>query len=230
MRYPGGKGKCFQHLINLMPPHEVYIEAFLGGGAVLRHKRPAARSIGIERDPSVVARWRDLPSKGPELVEGDALEFLASYPFKGNEFVYLDPPYVPSTRRRARVYRHDFSDTDHERLLRLVVTLPCQIMISGYANPQYNEALTGWRHFTFQAKAHDGLREESVWINYPPPSVLHDARFCGSTFRERQTIKRRRERLRSKIAALPAVERAELLAWMQTNFHLSGDTPCSAHA
>lgn len=230
MRYPGGKGKCYQRLINLMPPHEVYVEAFLGGGAVLRHKRPALHSIGIERDPYVATRWRELASPGLELVEGDAMEFLASYPFKGDEFVYLDPPYMASTRRRARVYRHDFSDADHERLLRLAVTLPCRVMISGYANPKYDQTLTGWRRFTFQAKAHDGVREESVWINYPPPAVLHDARFCGSTFRERQTIKRRRERLRTKIAKLPAVERAELLTWLQTNFQPSGDTPCSAHA
>lgn len=230
MRYPGGKGKCYQRLINLMPPHEVYVEAFLGGGAVLRHKRPALHSIGIERDPYVAARWRELASPGLELVEGDAMEFLASYPFKGDEFVYLDPPYVASTRRRARVYRHDFSDADHERLLRLVVTLPCRVMISGYENLKYDQALTGWRRFTFQAKAHVGVREESVWINYPPPAVLHDARFCGSTFRERQTIKRRRERLRTKIAKLPAVERAELLTWLQTHFQPSGDTPCNAHA
>lgn len=230
MRYPGGKGKCYQHLINLMPPHETYIEAFLGGGAVLRHKRPAAQNIGIELDSRMVKRWKALQLQGVDVVEADAFTFLASFPFKGDEFVYLDPPYVASTRRRARVYRHDFSDADHERLLRLALTLPCRVMISGYASLAYDEALTGWRRFTFPAKAHDGVREECVWINYPPPSVLHDARYCGSTFRERQTIKRRRERLRNKIAQLPAIERAELLAWMQDNFLSSGDTPCSAHA
>jgi len=48
MRYPGGKGKCYQHVINLMPPHSVYIETHLGGGSVLRHKRPAKRNIAIE--------------------------------------------------------------------------------------------------------------------------------------------------------------------------------------
>ncbi|KHE92566.1 MAG: hypothetical protein SCABRO_01681, partial [Candidatus Scalindua brodae] len=39
MNYPGGKGGVFQKLINLMPPHDVYIETHLGGGAVIRNKR-----------------------------------------------------------------------------------------------------------------------------------------------------------------------------------------------
>ena len=38
MQYPGGKNNCYQQIINLIPPHDTYIEAFLGSGAVLRHK------------------------------------------------------------------------------------------------------------------------------------------------------------------------------------------------
>jgi DNA adenine methylase len=64
MRYPGGKGKCYQRLINLMPVHEVYIESHLGGGAVFRRKRAAARSIGIERDSAVVRHWQGLAPLG----------------------------------------------------------------------------------------------------------------------------------------------------------------------
>ena len=52
--YPGGKGGVFQRLINLMPSHEVYIETHLGGGAIMRNKRPALRNIGIEIDPKVI--------------------------------------------------------------------------------------------------------------------------------------------------------------------------------
>ncbi len=37
-----------------MPPHEIYIEAHLGGGAVMRHKYPAKRNIGIEIDSEVI--------------------------------------------------------------------------------------------------------------------------------------------------------------------------------
>jgi site-specific DNA-adenine methylase len=41
MSYPGGKASVHHKLINLMPPHDVYVEPFLGGGALLLAKRPA---------------------------------------------------------------------------------------------------------------------------------------------------------------------------------------------
>lgn len=56
MNYPGGKnGKgVYQTIINLMPPHEVYIEPFLGSGAILRKKRPAPVNIGMDLDETAV--------------------------------------------------------------------------------------------------------------------------------------------------------------------------------
>jgi len=54
MSYPGGKGGAgiWQTIVNQMPPHDTYIEAFLGSGAVLRHKRTANVNIAIELDPA----------------------------------------------------------------------------------------------------------------------------------------------------------------------------------
>lgn len=60
MTYPGGKSGAgvYQTLINLMPPHEIYIEPFLGAGAVMRMKRPAKMNIGIDIDPKVIRAWQ----------------------------------------------------------------------------------------------------------------------------------------------------------------------------
>ena len=58
MGYFGSKataGLC-QALIALMPPHSVYIESHLGGGALMKRKPPAVRSIGIERDAHLCLR------------------------------------------------------------------------------------------------------------------------------------------------------------------------------
>src|SRR5919198_2325026 len=60
MTYPGGKNApgVYQTIINHMPPHEVYIEPFLGSGAILRLKRPARVNIGIDADPQAIAKWQ----------------------------------------------------------------------------------------------------------------------------------------------------------------------------
>lgn len=217
MRYPGGKGKCFHQLINLMPPHATYIEAFLGGGSVMRNKRPAQRTIGIDIDPAVIAAWQS-SADDIELIQGDAIAYLKAFDFTGQELVYLDPPYLSSTRRKERVYRHDFSDAQHERLLATATALPCMVMISGYASDLYGTRLRDWNKVNFMANSQVGLREESVWFNFEPPSVLHDVSHLGANFRERQTIKRRRERLHERIEGLDPLERHELMAWMTAKF------------
>lgn len=214
MRYPGGKGKCYQRLINLMPPHHTYIESHLGGGAVMRNKKPAARSIGIDLDPKVISRWQmELPA-ACELVEADALAFLQDYDFQGDELVYVDPPYVPETRRRDRVYTCDYTLNDHLRLLNMLVGLPCKVMLSGYDNELYNTRLAEWRKVSFLAKTHTDVREECVWLNFEAQQQLHDTRYLGNTFRDRQTIQRRQDRLRSRIDRMDPVERNDLLLWM----------------
>ncbi len=100
MKYPGGKGLQYQKIINLMPPHDVYIETHLGGGAVMRKKRPARRNIGIEIDPEVIGKWSKMTAINMELIHGEALTYLRSYEFTGKEFVYCDPPYLRQTRRK----------------------------------------------------------------------------------------------------------------------------------
>lgn len=72
--YPGGKAGSgvAQRIVNLMPPHEVYIEPFLGGGAVLRAKRPATLNVGIDCDPSVSAAWCAAAPQFSQAPAGDA--------------------------------------------------------------------------------------------------------------------------------------------------------------
>lgn len=214
MRYPGGKGKCYQHIINVLPPHTTYIETHLGGGAVLRHKKPANASIGVDRDPAVVRSWRHLFPSLASYVEADAVDFLASQRFTGDELVYCDPPYLPATRRRARVYKHDYAERDHLRLLEALQKLPCRVVISGYASDLYDECLTGWNSLTYPAKAHDGIRQEKIWFNFDPPARLHDSRYLGRDFRERQTIKRRLHRLQRRISTLSPQEQRLLSQWL----------------
>lgn len=81
-----------QAIIAAMPPHDVYIEPFLGGGAIMKRKSPAIRNIGIDLDRRAL---EDFDCDGAvELRHGCALRFLEAFPFQGRELVYCDPPYL----------------------------------------------------------------------------------------------------------------------------------------
>ncbi|WP_295543331.1 DNA adenine methylase [uncultured Pseudacidovorax sp.] len=214
MRYPGGKGKSFPQIINCMPPHRVYIETHLGGGAVMRHKKAAQRTIGIDVDPQVVTeRGADL-GVPCELVCADATSWLKAQQFKGDELIYCDPPYVASTRARQRIYRHELADEQHHALLDVLCSLNCKVILSGYANPLYEAALKGWRSVTFMSKTHAGMREETLWMNFDEPDELHDYSYIGNTFREREAVKRRLTNLKIRIERLAPIERASLAFWL----------------
>lgn len=218
MRYPGGKGKCFQQLINLMPPHNTYIESHLGGGAVFRNKEPAMHNIGIDKDPSVINYWLSQNISSSQFINDDAFRFLSDYKFTGNEFIYSDPPYLPETRRRNRVYKHDYSPKEHSILLNLALHIPCMMMISGYDSELYNDTLCNWQKITFNAKTHQGTKTECVWLNFKSSDKLHDPRYLGDTYRERQTIKRRQERLQIRIQKMPPIERHALIKWLHESY------------
>ena len=201
-----------------MPPHTTYIETHLGGGAVMRNKKAAARSYGLDLDSSVIERWRSLHPSICTLMQTDAVTFLQSFDFTGRELVYADPPYVTATRRRSKIYRHEYDDRDHEQLLQVLLGLPCMVIISGYENAIYRRLLTGWKQRSFSAMTHAGLRTECVWFNFEPPLELHDAAFLGTTFRERQSIKRRHERLLDRFERMNPIERHHALQVLNAKF------------
>jgi hypothetical protein len=201
-----------------MPPHEVYIETHLGGGAVIRNKAPVSRNIGIDADPVVLSQWPEHSYPHVETVLGDAVDFLRNFDFRGSECVYADPPYVSATRRRSRVYRQDYTEDDHVRLVETLKGLSCSVLISGYESDLYNDLLPNWNKVTFVAASHSGPRQEVVWLNYVPPSVPGDLTFLGENFREREQVKRRHLRLQSRIDRLSTAERALLGKWLARTY------------
>jgi DNA adenine methylase len=80
---------------------------------------------------------------------------------------YVDPPYVPETRKAAhRGYAHEMDRADHERLLACLLTIKGMAVLSGYSHPLYDEALVGWRRLTREASDHArNRREEVLWIS-----------------------------------------------------------------
>lgn len=246
--YPGGKNGCFQKIINLIPPHRVYIEPFLGSGAVMKNKRPAAINVGIEINLAVAQETAqrllpgsivktDVAGASSQIaisttqrivfakdvfICGDALEFLSIYPFQGDEFIYADPPYVRSSRRSTNaLYEHEMTDDDHARLLALLKDIPCNVMISGYDSRLYQEALADWHSYTFEAMTRgNSLATEWLWMNYPEPYALHDYSYLGEDYRERERIKRKKQRWVNGLERLDVLERKAILSAIQERFEL----------
>ena len=228
MQYPGGKNAAgvYQRLINLMPPHRVYIEPFLGGGAILRLKKPAAINIGVEIDPVALESFSAaLAGSGAAraiLHAGDGLEFLRRYKFVGDELVYCDPPYLLATRSSGKLYRCEMNEAHHQQLLRCVRRIPARVMISGYWSQMYASALKGWSSVSFDAMTRGRLATEWVWFNYPTPTALHDYSFLGAGFRERERIKRKKLRWAARLRRLDQLERQALLSVIEAEWFSAG--------
>ena len=90
------------------------------------------------------------------------------------------------------------------------------VMISGYESELYKEILTGWHIHTFDSAVRGGVNTEWVWMNYPEPIELHDYRFLGNNFRERERLKRRKENWVSRLQCMAVLERQALLCAMQS--------------
>jgi hypothetical protein len=84
-------------------------------------------------------------------------------------------------------------------------------MISGYWSEMYAKELAGWNSTHFQAQTRQGPATEWVWMNYPEPTELHDYRYIGGDFRERENIKKRLGTIKRKIGNLSEIERRALL-------------------
>jgi site-specific DNA-adenine methylase len=215
--YPGGKNGAgvYQKLICQMPPHDVYIEPFLGGGAVMRLKKPARSSIGIDADEDVLIAFPSDAISNLRLVHADALAWLAAATdLSGDTLVYCDPPYLLGTRRGHRpIYRYELTDAEHVRLLDIITRLRCMVMISGYDSDLYASRLEGWRTIWFQARTRGGtMATEYVWMNYPEPLELHDYRYLGCDFRERERIKRKKLRWVARFSRMDALERHAMMS------------------
>jgi hypothetical protein len=202
-----------------MPPHDVYCEPFLGTGAVLFRKRPGRINVGIDADPAMVDRaWAraadivrgGLGCPGYLFNVGDGISYLRGLSSRCSAewLIYCDPPYLRETRSsRRRLYRCELSSADHVRFLDACRRLPARVMVSGYHCELYDQALSNWRAVEYSAMTRGGKRTEVLWCNFPGPTELHDYRYYGRDYRERERVGRKRARWIRRLTEMPVLER-----------------------
>ena len=217
MSYLGSKAASgvYQKIIAEMPPHDTYIETHLGGGAIMLHKPPAIRNIGIDLDVEALKNFAFTHQLSHiNMVNRDAVDYLETFDFTraGRVLIYADPPYLLETRTSAARYRNEYTVADHERLLRCLMSLPenVSVILSGYPSQLYDNTLTGWRSREFQSMTRGGVRTEKIWMNYQEGRAYSHT-FAGKDYNDRYRIKRKAKRWKEKFAALPSAERLAIM-------------------
>lgn len=103
-----------------------------------------------------------------------ALDVIAAYGKFDKVLLYVDPPYLGSTRGSTNAYRHEMRDPESHRTLAAALhQARAAVVLSGYPSPLYEDLYAGWH--TTEIATHTGQgsvrgeRVEMLWSNRPFP-------------------------------------------------------------
>lgn len=130
-----------------------------------------------ENGPYNTYEWNDMPNrifaaasrlKDAQIECKDALKLIHEYNRK-NVLIYVDPPYVHSTRQ-SKHYENEFTDKQHIELLQALKQHSGPVLLSGYNSDLYKEQLEGWHSLIFEMKtgftgAKRKTAVEVLWLN-----------------------------------------------------------------
>lgn len=160
------------------------VRSFMGHGSssAISQRSTGFRASLVNRGGALPAgEWPGMPTAlqavtdrltGVLIENRPALQVMARYDTP-DTLIYLDPPYVQNTRSAKRrggkafhAYAFELSDDEHGELLAHVLQARAMVVISGYANDLYDDALKGWGRETVATHADGALdRTEVLWLN-----------------------------------------------------------------
>jgi hypothetical protein len=163
----------------------------------------------------VIRSWATIikdDDSGSILINDDAISYLQKYRVDPDHTViYADPPYPIGTRSSSNSkYEYDFRNEDHTSLLLTLLQMDCKILISTYPNNLYKMMLHGWNCTKFKSQTRSGSRIELLYYNFDLNEIeLHDYRYLGNNFRQRERIK---NKIKRHVSRLKRLDRFESLA------------------
>lgn len=99
----------------------------------------------------------------------DALRLIERYNTP-DVLIYIDPPYVRSSRKSGALYRFEMDDEQHMQLLEIITRSRAKIILSGYQNNLYDRYLKDWKtDSTMSQTTSTEMALETIWMNYTPP-------------------------------------------------------------
>lgn len=110
-----------------------------------------------------------------------ALDLIRSYGRDKQVLLYVDPPYLGSTRSSGRYVHEMTDDAAHLELAAALHDVKAAVVLSGYPSPLYDDLYKGWDRHSFAASTGQGgsweSRTEVLWSNRPlgnAPSLFDD--------------------------------------------------------
>lgn len=103
----------------------------------------------------------------------EALDLIDRYGSCLDVLLYVDPPYLGSTRANDNAYRCEMrTDDEHRQLAEALHAARAAVVLSGYASPLYDlELYPGWDRHTMVSGTGQGdgwgNRTEVLWSNRP---------------------------------------------------------------
>lgn len=108
--YYGGKQNMLQHIIPLIPKHEIYVEPFVGGGAVFWAKKPCYLEAINDINGNVINFYRVLQKKFKSLQREIKNSLHSELLYKEAREIYHNPKeHSPIKRAWAFWYMANFS-------------------------------------------------------------------------------------------------------------------------
>jgi DNA adenine methylase len=107
---------------------------------------------------------------GVSLESMPALDLIAKYGKQPKCLLYVDPPYLGSTRGWGNNYRVEMkAEDEHQELAAALADCRATVVLSGYHSPLYDELYADWHRYetstmTGNAKTAKG-RTEVLWAN-----------------------------------------------------------------
>lgn len=129
----------------------------------------------VERVPPCADRLA-----GVSLECRDALEVIADYGQHADVLLYVDPPYLGSTR--SANYAHEMtSEEDHRKLAEALHAARAAVVLSGYASQLYDGDLyPDWHRVEFPAWTGNGIRDGRTKVDGDRLEVLWSNRTLGA--------------------------------------------------
>jgi DNA adenine methylase len=99
-----------------------------------------------------------------------ALDLIAKYGSHRSVLLYVDPPYLGTTRGWGRQYQHEMkTDDEHRALAAALADCHAAVILSGYHSPLYDELYEGWHRYEQASMTGNATtakaRREVLWAN-----------------------------------------------------------------